>query len=446
MSKNKRPHTNKEKQQKEMHCLRDALQANMTPKTIEILDSVLETPDDWMSGWVAFDRPDLYRCVGNTVIGIEHFSVDSFSEQKAGSIQSLTGKTLSELDRLVDRNKDHGANNGNMLEALISATNIASDVFWDKQRVEDKYALLGLCEGLFGKDDKKGHAQKVNGTYGADEKSYRNRLQEEFPTKKIRVGLLIEFIGDYSQTILFKDGKYCLNESGIIPISHELLAIFSHALSMGVDFIIFFRKQLSFDMHAIKADRTFVMDQAIPIGYTPGYIHGEPVYTALRGAQARNLCISRQTHIRHRGSTAKTDIVLSVSGNLCVDLLQYWKLVYNGINIAKHNGFYCADIDLASIIYALSLIPHVWVETEFRNEKKGTSEKGISPCGFNLIEFYYNQLQFLYRFENRINSRSQYPGFELSTFQSAHKAGLDDNSDGSWELYRHTGGKGNETN
>lgn len=425
-----------EKQKRELSVLKAALLSRMTTRNLEALTSVLGDRSTWLDGWKSSDKPDFVKCVGDVAIGLEHFAVNGFSENKDGSIQPVSNIVKGEFQSLY-RAGNMALSNGSFDDALrvfSQASDLACQSSFTNRYVGDKYALAGLYRGLFGDGDKLGHAQKVDTKFDktdAGDKSYRDYVQSKYPEKSAKVGLLIEFSGDFSYEVLFDGYQYCVNKSGLLPMSHWLLLLLSAALAKGVDFIILYRVRYDRLSGEISDSKLFVLSE--PLDDILGYIHGEPVYWHLPAMLARYGTNTMSTYVRRRNVGGKIDIVHNVSANVGINVPLYWRMVYQGLRAVQTKTAYYSDANMVATIYALCGISHTWNAQVYVDSDSGEREEGIAPYGFDLAAFSLRRRDF-FAFVDR-----HLPKCDVSDFECEAHVGLpagtidiNDASNGVW--------------
>lgn len=370
-----------EKQKQEHDVLHRALTAKVTAKSRRVLESYLGVRDMWDNDWVPSDRPDFYRTFGDRIVGIEHFAVDKFSSVRGGNFQYFSRELQSEGEKIrkcwVDKidTCDLAVPFGDVVE-------LVGDIMVKESIIGDKNMMFALQSSI-GRHVKRCAA-------------YRKNLESISNGKSVKVGCLIELSGDFRDLILFEDGKIRQNDSGILPMSHCLIVLFSCALANGFDFVIFYRSAYSMTLNKSFGDFTLVMDQPVDFSDIGGYFHGEPVYGRIPVSFARNYKFKTDYGTQHNDETGTIDAMqnVSISGD-GIDLQFYWKCAAMVINTIRVGGFCYCDLELAATVWVLERLQAKWSVCQYRNPETGVFENGLAPYGFNERLFEEQRIQFL---------------------------------------------------
>lgn len=405
------------KQVHEMCALLNALCAKMSARNRDALTKFLGPQEGWRTGWNAFDKPDFYREYDDRIIGIEHFAANKYAELKKNEYQHFTKGFQSRCKHLYDKWSPK-INDSDIREVVGDIVAHVGDMLVRKQVVGDKNMLPSLALDL------SKHAGRVNED---SDDGYRHRLQVKFPGRLVQVGCLIEFEGDFSDIVCFEFGRICRNQSGLLPMSHALLLMFSDALQLGFDFIIFYRKRVSFSDQYILEDRTMVFDKILLSDDVPRYIQGEPVYGRIPASAARNLKANTDYFARRNDATKCTDIIQHVQvGGRGIDLRLYWQFVKMALDTWSCGGFCYCDAEMAATVYALKETCAAWRPALYQDSKAGFTCDGIAPIIEDVCAFERCRIEFLLKHAPKKTS-----SFILSKLFSSH-CDINDSSDGAW--------------
>lgn len=372
-----------EKQKHERGVLHKALTTKVTAKSRKILESYLGSRDTWDNGWMVSDRPDFYRSFADKVVGIEHFAVDKFSSVNSKGFRYFSRELQPEGEKIRKRWVDK-IDTCDLAEPLGEAMRLVGDIMVKESTIGDKNMMFALQSSI----DQHTKSCSV----------YRENLESIADGKAVKVGCLVELSGDFRDLILFENGKIRQNNSGILPMSHCLIVLFSYAFVNGFDFVIFYRSAHSTTLNKSFGDFTLVMDQPVEFSDIGGYFHGEPVYGRIPVSFARNYKFKTDYGTQHNDAAGTIDTVQNVSiGGDGIDLQFYWKCTAMVINTMRVGGFCYCDLELAATVWALERLHAKWDVCQYCNPETGAFEDGFAPYGFDEKLFEAQRIQFLLR-------------------------------------------------
>lgn len=388
-------HNNLEKQRKELDCLHAALNASISPKSRDILVRLIGDKQVWHEDWKSSDKPDLCRVIGDTVIGVEQFSVDKFFVAKKKGFQSLAAMHQAMASDMVKKYVGKDTSLIDCQQVLSELSSFATDKFVYERQLGDRHVYTGLLYSLFGSDKNGGHAQKVDTVY-------RENLARNYPGKTIQVGFLIEYTGDFSSLVYSDLSGLHQNEAAVLPLSYFLLSMLRNVFECGADFIILYRKRLTQNGISVFAEKTLVLDRDFLNYQGQSFLHGECVYCGLYGDWSRNANFDIQSYLKTPDSESEYFLGQRVSVKQTVNTDWYWLMVLVGLTRVEQKDFVFADVELMATICALFHTPHEW-----HRNLSGWPR----PYNFDVRTFAQQRGQFLRRF----------PNVSLQDIQNAYK-------------------------
>lgn len=367
-----------------MDCLHAALNASISPKSRDILVRLIGDKQVWHEDWKSSDKPDLCRVIGDTVIGVEQFSVDKFFVAKKKGFQSLAAMHQAMASDMVKKYVGKDTSLIDCQQVLSEISSFATDKFVYERQLGDRHVYTGLLYGLFGSDKNGGHAQKVDTVY-------RENLARNYPGKTIQVGFLIEYTGDFSSLVYSDLSGLHQNEAAVLPLSYFLLSMLRNVFECGADFIILYRKRLAQNGISVFAEKTLVLDRDFLNYQGQSFLHGECVYCGLYGDWSRNANFDIQSYLKTPDSESEYFLGQRVSVKQTVNTDWYWLMVLVGLTRVEQKDFVFADVELMATICALFHTPHEW-----HRDLSGWPR----PYNFDVRTFAQQRGQFLRRFSN----------------------------------------------
>lgn len=400
-----------DKQEYERSVLTDALSSKVFSRSREVLCRTIGEQDGWIDDWQCSDSPDFYRVFDNKIVGIEHFAVDKYTKPRKGGreYQQFAKAALNEAKKV--RKKYVGRIDTCDIRIPVGEEfQIIGDSMVDQVTIGDKYMFSSFCNTL------DHHVGRLD--------TYHKNLSSKGAGRQVSIGCLIELTGDFSDVIMFEDGKIRTNNSGLLPLSHWLLSLLSHALQKGFDFVILYRACKNYGFGTTLENRLLAMDSPILLDDMAGYYHGEAIYQYIPASYSRNLKAKTEYSVRFNPVFDNLDGIqnVQVSGS-GVDLQLYWYLVFWTIYVWQNGGFCYCDLEMSATAYALWKLQAQWGETTYHNSKTGESAAGICPYGFRKDVFDMLRSQFLNRY--------RLSGVQSLSLLRERQTQIDD-SDSSW--------------
>lgn len=380
------------KQKREYSILMRAFSASVFARSKEALRRIFGD-SDLTSDWQSYDKPDFYRIFDDKIVGIEHFSVDKYAypEKSGGKIkyQQFVKAAMNTADS-VRLKYSKNPSISDYRPFMNEAFSIIGDSIVEQAVIGDRYMFPSFVNSM---DD---HLSCTD--------VYRERLRSIANNKHVLLGCLAELSGNFNDVILAGPNGIVSNNDGLLPISHPVLLILSHALAHGFDFVMFYRSSFDFTNTHILADRLFVLDAPVDVYNIGQYCGGEPLYHFIPSSYTRNLRFT--THYASRNNLLRDctdciqDVVIHSDHNDGgIDMCLYWSLVYAILLFCRLGLFCYCEIDTFATAYALDgLSATKWGETEYRNSRTGFSRKGIVPYGYNKIAFDVLRFEFINRY------------------------------------------------
>ncbi len=400
------------KQKAELKALHQALSARMTAKDKKILSSIIGPQKDWFVNWRSGDKPDLVHKYEDCVVGIEHFKVEGLSEKKNKAYHHLKPCFENALKKTLDRyvgkfDKETDTEQLEICGTLFENIYKLYHEFKD-QGTQNSIDHLNVC--LFGENGK-GHVPKCN--------VYKTNLEKEFG-KTVKLGLLIEVLGDFTDLVVFDGENYKTNDLGLLPLSWDIVQFLSTALENEyLDFIIFYRRFEPIEVLNFTneiSDKTLCETNAKTIIMTkpvdknlPKMFHGEFIYARYPFEAVKTDSIKRDLFVRRKNADNTIDILENYNNDREIDVKKYWNLIFQGEMAVYSQYPYYADPELAAGIYALSHILHKWEKAEYVDNKKPKKGKqpGISPTDFDAYAFNFQVSCFLAWYYGEIQKKQK---------------------------------------
>ena len=217
-----------EQQNHEFSVLMEALSSRVFTRSRETLCRFIGEQGGWSDGWQRSDKPDFYRIFDDKIVGIEHFAVDKYVKPRKGGKEYQQFAKAAQNDAEKVRRKYVGCIDTCDIRVPVGeAFQIVGDSMVDQITIGDKHMFSSFSVAL------NRHIGRLD--------TYRKNLGTTGAGKRVIVGCLIELTGDFSDFVLFEDGKIRANKSGLLPLSHCLLILLSYALQKGFDFVMLYR-------------------------------------------------------------------------------------------------------------------------------------------------------------------------------------------------------------
>lgn len=395
-----------EKQSHEFFVLMEALSSRVFARNRETLCRFIGGQGGWSDDWQCSDKPDFYRVFDDKIVGIEHFAVDKYAKSRKGGkeYQQFAKAALNDAEKV--RRKYVGCIGTCDIRVPVGeAFQIVGDSMVDQVTIGDKHMFSSFSVAL------NHHIGRLD--------TYRKNLSITGAGKRVIVGCLIELTGDFSDFVLFEDGKIHANKSGLLPLSHHLLILLSYALQKGFDFVMLYRACKNYGFGTTLENRLLVMDSPIFLNDMTGYYHGEAIYQYIPASYSRNLTAKTKYSVRVNSVSDNLDSVQNVNvAGPGIDLRLYWHFVFWVICVWKSGGFCYCDLEMSATAYALWNLRARWGETIYYDSKTGENMKGICPYGFHKDAFDMLRSQFL----------NQYclPGVQSLTLLRERQTRIDD--------------------
>lgn len=358
----------------------------MFARSRETLCRFIGEQDGWSDGWQRSDKPDFYRVFDDKIVGIEHFAVDKYAKPRKGGkeYQQFVKAALNEVEK-VRRKYVECIDTCDIRVPVGEAFQIVGDGIIDQVTIGDKYMFSSFSVAL------NRHIDRLD--------TYRKNLGAIGAGKRVIVGCLIELTGNFSDFVLFEDGKIRANKSGLLPLSHYLLILLSYALQKGFDFVMLYRACKNYGFGTTLENRLLIMDSPIFLNDMTGYYHGEAIYQYIPASYSRNLTAKTKYSVRVSPVSDNLDSVQNVNvAGPGIDLRLYWPLVLWIIYVWQNDGFCYCDLEMSATAYALWKLQARWGETVYHDSKTGENRKGIHPYGFRKDAFDMLRSQFLNRY------------------------------------------------
>lgn len=403
------------KQDDERTALFHALSAHMSGRARQNLADILGPKEGWKDGWQSGDfhrrpgcsnGPDFYRIFSDRIVGIEHFVVEKgvmYSDtKKGGKYQNYWTKLKRGIEK-AGRNAAATMSDDDLREAGIVVHKAVWDNAFEGSAIEDSNMWSSL-ENSIGK-----HAGQL-----AD---YRANLRGLDDSKRIEIGLLVEISGDFSDLLLFDNGRVTPNKDGLLPLSDGLFERLFKALDGKpddrFDFVVLYRWGLRFSDDAVGM--TSVMTCPVDASRLRPYFQAELVYYYIPAFLARVY----KSNTTHEVSAEYLD--QAVEGCVTVYADWYFALVRRVFKWWSGDRPFCCNLELAAMAYALMQVGAKWFSFGVREFENGAVLEEAYP----LVNDWDAVYQHMARFSKPFRDQGPLPLFLMVSVDEYKKLGRD---------------------
>ena len=178
------------------------------------------------------ERPDflIHRAPGNgtqeALVGIEHLTIDCFSQKKKNKIRSQSKKIYTKIEEIYHKyNKSDFSSEEEIREAVGELCAAAAD-YVSVLSEQSYFAYVDSFVRVFC-----GHEEKID--------AYRREIRSlDNYGERIELCFLIEVLADFRAWILINDkgARYC--PKGYAPLTNEIIDVIQGSSNRGLDYVV----------------------------------------------------------------------------------------------------------------------------------------------------------------------------------------------------------------